>query len=185
MKTIGFTVDDVLRDFTLKFIEKYEEEFPDEEGLTDLNPFNYFDKCKVSEEEIIQFLYNTYVLDIFGFADEVYKNVINDFNLVNSVLSEMGYRVVIISKEYHKARPSTLNFLSRKACECDSVIFVKKDKEYYKYCDILVTPNYKLFDIKPKNKTLIKLEKSYNKEISNEKINFTVKKLNEIINYLK
>lgn len=163
-KIIGVTLDDVLRDFTDKFVEMYNETYPDqqipEDQIKSISPYkiNHFFN---NDEEMDEFLYENNVADIYGFANEKINGIVNDLSHVNEVMKENGFELMIISKEKNKSIPATLMFLSKTFCKIKKITFVDSYDEMLKYVDYLVTTSTYFSS---RNKKIIKVEREYNKK---------------------
>lgn len=216
MKRIGIEVNGVLRDSIGKFKQIYEKHFIEEQesesfGKTftidmsgntledqedelfkyeiisevdSLNLINHF-KFK-NEDELYSFMYEDFVMQIFGHAGSTETFT---FNHLNNFY--MDYRekldMVILSDEIGKSKPATLFFLSKFGCLVESVIFYSmstKDR-LWNNVDVLLTSNPENIINKPNDKTVIKFITDYNKtvecdyEISSlSELDETLKKLN-------
>lgn len=163
-KIIGITIDDVLRDFSGKFVEMYNDTYPDQEidenQIKSISPYkiNHFFQ---NEEEMEEFLYESNVVDLYGFANEKINNIVTDLSFINEIMLENGFELVIISKEKGKSIPSTFIFLSKTRCRLKKVIFVDDYEEMLKHVDYLVTTSTYF---NSRNKKIIKVEREYNKK---------------------
>jgi hypothetical protein len=73
------------------------------------------------------------------------------------------HELELISKEFDKSIPATYFFLSKLACKIKKIRFVKDYEEFWDGVDVLVTANPTALDLKPENKTSVKIQSSYNK----------------------
>ena len=156
------------------------------------NPYDIFGSFGFgSSEELSKFLFEDFVIEIFGSSDEVFKNSIFAFNRIVKALSEeKNIESLIITKELGRVRAATLFFLSNKTCEADTIRFVEKDEEYWSHVDILVTDNPNLLNNVPEGKKTIKIKTDFNKECKSDVEIDTIlelmdERLDETLNKLK
>lgn len=163
---IGFTLDDVIRDYTGRFIEVYdkyvEKTEMTKEDVTDFD-FSKFFKLK-TEGGLNQFLYSKAAYEIFGCADALGAKTVSEFNAFCYDSHEEGDEVVVINREVGKARSATLFFLSKTAMVMDKIFFTTTHDEVWEHCDLLFTANPVILNNKPEGKTSVKIRTPYNKE---------------------
>lgn len=175
--TIGISLDEVLRDFLGKFKTIYKKEF-DKDPIEPINTFEInthfpFD----TEDEMNNFLYEEFSLELFGHPNEKYKNVIIDLNsLYNQHKDE--HKFIIISKEFGNSIPATLFFLSKTSCKLRDYKFVLSNSEVWEHCDIMITANPEVLTSKPKDKITIKIKCDYNSDIKSD---YEVEKIKNIL----
>ena len=173
MARIGITLNEVLRDFLgqLEYTyEKYIGPIELEEGaVKSLDLINYFEfKDKT---QLNKFLYQEASLEIFGHADQIEDNIMNDFNeFIMDIEDDEEHEIELVSREFDKSIPATYFFLSKLACKVKNIRFVKNYEEFWNGIDVLITANPIALDTKPEGKTSVKIESSYNK---NSKSDFT------------
>lgn len=191
---IFINIDGVLRNLIQKFRYHYTEEFmyddlhPNESEESENNiPFEYeisypiennnllksFRFHDVSEYENFKFI--ELPLEIYGHAGLSYPRVITDFN--NLIYEQNTHNFTVIGlDEFGKAKPSTLFFLSKNGFLGNNIRFITTDeiKETWKKCDLWITDNIDVVNLKPRNKKCLFFETEYNKTIK------TRKKLNKI-----
>jgi len=184
---LAIDINGVLRDTHLKFQQVYEKYLIDEMDeesefeyemtlpITSLNLMEHF-KFK-DEDEFLSFMYEEFVMQIFGHAPSVEISTFYDLDELYQKYKEQ-ISFVLISDEISKSKPATLFFLSKFACQIDKIVFTNKfNKEnVWDEFDILVTSNPNMLD-KNKNKTLIKYAKEYNKDTECE---LTISNLKEL-----
>ena len=119
---VGFTVDHTFRNLYGKIKDLYERyyieelvgEIPDEElpRLTlPINTNNLMNHIPfTSEEEMFEFIFSEFPLEIFGYSKEVEKGSIMEFNSWSKKYSEK-FDIFLISNEIDRTKPSTLFFL--------------------------------------------------------------------------
>lgn len=173
MARIGITLNEVLRDFLGQLEYTYEKYIGpielDEDSVKTLDLLDYFEfKDKT---QLNKFLYQEASLEIFGHADQIEDNIMNDFNeFIMDIEDEEEHEIEIVSREFDKSIPATYFFLSKLACRVKNIRFVKNYEEFWDGVDILITANPIALESKPDGKTSIKIESSYNK---NSKSDFT------------
>jgi hypothetical protein len=131
---------------------------------TSLNLLDHF-KFK-SSEEMFQFMFEEFPMEIFGHA---MSSEINSFNLLNEfyIKNRDKHDIYLISDEISKSKPATLFFLSKFSCLIENIIFYNdKTKKYiFSNFDLLVTSNPNLI-IDNRNKfSIIKYNTEYNKNL--------------------
>jgi len=163
---IGITLNEVLRDFLGQLEYTYEKFIGpielNEDSVKSLDLLDYFEF--EDKHQLNKFLYQEASLEIFGHADQIEDNIMNDFNqFIMDIEDDEEHELELVSREFDKSIPSTYFFLSKLACKIKNVRFVKEYEEFWDGVDILVTANPIALDLKPENKTSVKIESSYNK----------------------
>lgn len=212
---IAIDVNGVLRDTIGKITQLYEkhlvnsfdDELPSNEtyqmdlsGNTELEvvkPFKYEILSEVnsldlrkhftfqSDEELYNFMYREFPMQIFGHAGSTEISSMNDLNDFYLEFRDNN-DILIVSDEIGKSKPSTLFFLSKFGCLVEKIKFFSNStkKSLWDELDILLTANPNLLLNYPKNKTIIKFETSYNQEIKSELTISSIKELKNIIKNL-
>lgn len=192
---IGIELNGVLRD-TLKkiqevyekwnienpFLEKTEDSF-EYEVISDLTSLNIMEHLKFKdEEELYNFLYKEYTMEIFGHAGSVEYNSMNDLNDLYLDLRDK-HDITIVSDEIGKSKPASLFFLSKFGCLIESVKFYSEFtiNSMWDNIDVLLTANPNLLLNHPSDKLVIKFETIYNKDIEIPYTITTIKQLKEKI----
>lgn len=191
---IGIDINDVIRDFLgqLEYtynkyiVEKQEyesvgelkvinhdelRETDDRYVNIDKNPVKTFNLIEYfpfeSVEQLNKFMYQEAALEIFGHADELHKNIINQLNLFIMDMKDLyGHEIILISREVMTAIPSTLFFLSKTSCKCETIKFVKTYEDQWKDVDILITANPSVLNTRPGDKISVKVKTSYNENVN-------------------
>jgi hypothetical protein len=212
---IAIDVNGVLRDTIGKFtqlyekhlIENYQDEFVnvetfelDNSGNTELQltkPFKYEILSDVnslnlkkhfafqSDEELYDFMYREFPMQIFGHAGSTEISSMNDLNDFYLDFRE-SHDMLIVSDEIGKSKPATLFFLSKFGCLLEKIKFFSNSTQnsLWDELDILLTANPDLLLNYPKNKLIIKFETSYNEEIKTEHSISSFKEFKNIIKNL-
>lgn len=140
-------------------LEKLEEE----KIKTPLNTFNLLNHFHFnSQDDYERFYFTDYAFEIFGTAPQFqrsmdYANRLQDFGKYNNL-----FDVVLLSKENDKAIAATYHFLSKSGCKIKKVIFVENYLDKWKHCDVLIDDCPEIFENKPSDKTVIKINREYN-----------------------
>ena len=178
---IGITLNEVLRDFIsqLKYVYKkyYNEDLIDTE-ITDWDLIKFF---KFNDKEgLNNFLYSSAALEIFGHADQLHNNIMNDLNsFIANIIDEEEHEVFLISRDAHKARPATLFFLTKLGFTGNNIKFVLDTTKKWDDIDILITANPIALESKPEGKISVKVNTTYNVDIESD---YEVDTLLEVIN---
>ena len=212
---IAIDVNGVLRDTIGKFtqlyekhlIESYQDEFVnvetfelDNSGNTELQltkPFKYEILSDVnslnlrnhfsfqSDEELYDFMYREFPMQIFGHAGSTEISSMNDLNDFYLDFRDI-HDMLIVSDEIGKSKPATLFFLSKFGCLLEKIKFFSNSTQnlLWDELDILLTANPDLLLNYPKNKLIIKFETSYNEEIKTEHSISSFKEFKNIIKNL-
>ena len=174
---VYISINGVLRNLIQKFEYHYENNFleSDIEVEEDVEPFDYKVTTPIrndnivnyfafqSKEELSNFLFVDYPLEIFGHAGVSYMAVMTDLNRLIYENPNINFTVVGLD-EFGKAKSSTLFFLSKYSYLGNNIKFItSKDllKEW-KTCDLWVTDNKEIIDRCPKNKKAVKFITEYN-----------------------
>jgi hypothetical protein len=88
------------------------------------------------------------------------------------------HRFVLFSDDIGKAKPATLFFISKFACQCDKIVFINKfnENEFWDEVDMIVTTNPVLLG-NGNGKIMVKYEMPFNKDIDTE---LTISNLKEL-----
>lgn len=175
--TIGISLDDVIRDFLGKFKSVYKKEFETDP----IEPIDSFDLIKhfpfKDEDELNNFLYENFSLELFGHPNEKYKNAVVDLNNLYNQYKE-NHKFIILSKEFGNSIPATLFFLSKTSCKLRNYKFINSNKEVWDYCDIMITANPEILTSKSDNQITIKIKTDYNESIESD---YEVEKLKNVL----
>ena len=178
---IGIELNGVLRD-TLKkiqevyekwyienpFLEKDENDTFEYEVISNLTTLNISDHLKFKDEdELYNFLYKEYTMEIFGHAGSVEVSGMIDLNDFYIDMRD-AHDILIVSDEIGKSKPASLFFISKFGCLIETVKFYSEStiNSMWDSIDILLTANPNLLLNHPENKMVIKYETLYNKDIN-------------------
>ena len=213
MKRIGIEVNGVLRDTFGKFrqiyekhmIENYESENTNQTFTMDIsgntsldgveNEFTYeiiepIDTFELknhfkfkSDEELYDFMFNDFPMQIFGHAGSTETFTFNDLNNFYTKNRD-EYEIFIVSDEIGKSKPSTLFFLSKFGCLIENIKFYSNSTldNMWDTIDILLTSNPNLITTHPDNKVLVQYVTEYNKNIDNK---YKIDKLGDLDELIK
>jgi hypothetical protein len=210
MMRIGIEINGVLRDTIGKFTQLYEkhmiEEKDDEstifeldmsgnteeivpkesfeyEILSDVTSLNLMSHFKFKDEnELYDFMYEDFAMQIFGHAGSSETFTFNDLNELYFKYRDKN-DLIIVSDEIGKSKPASLFFLSKFGCLLETVKFysIQTIQSMWDSVDILVTSNTDILEQKPKDKTVIKYNTTYNKNIRSEYEIDSIKELDETL----
>jgi hypothetical protein len=195
---IAFDVNGVLRDTFGKMEQVYQkfmiDDYIKEEGEEDfeyklnlpVTSYNLLDHFIFKEkDDLYQFLYVDYPMNIFGHAPSISANT---FNVMNEIYEELRdeHDIYIISEEIQKSKPSTLFFLSKYGVLVENIIFYSKftEEEVLKNFDVIVTANPELIE-KNIDLKIVKYKTTYNENFSSEYEIETLSEFKELYEKLK
>ena len=176
---ICIEINGVLRDTLKKIQEVYQKWYIDNPfNENDLNGEVYSDVSSLdiikhlkfeNEDELYNFLYKEYTMEIFGHSGSVEYNGMNDLNDFYLDMRDK-HEITIVSDEIGKSKPASLFFLSKFGCLVENVKFYSEStiNSLWESTDILLTANPTLLLNHPDNKIVIKYETIYNSEVQVE-----------------
>ena len=185
---IAIEVNGVLRDTLKKIYEVYEKWYienpfkeDEEKGeiFSDLTSLEIMKHLKFKDEdELYNFLYKEYTMEIFGHSGSVEYNGMNDLNDFYIDMRD-SYDIIVVSDEIGKSKPATLFFLSKFGCLIENIKFYSEStiNSLWSSVDILLTANPNLLLNHSDSVTVIKYETIYNKEIESRHTISTIKDL--------
>ena len=185
---IGVEINGVLRDTLKKISEVYEKWYIEnpykddkEKGeiYSELESLDIMKHLKFKDEdELYNFLYKEYTMEIFGHSGSVEYNGMNDLNDFYLDMREI-HDIIIVSDEIGKSKPASLFFLSKFGCLIENVKFYSEStiNSLWSSVDILLTANPNLLLNHPNSITVIKYETTYNKDIESTHTITTIKDL--------
>lgn len=189
---IGIDLNNVLRDTLLRIEQVYEKWYINNPFMEEEENFKYEIISPVksleikshlkfkNDDQVYDFLYKEYAMEIFGHAGSVEISGMIDLNDFYINMRE-NHDIIIVSDEIGKSKPSTLFFLSKFGCLVETIKFYSEQtkKEMWKSVDVLLTANPDLLLRKPPKKEVIKYETSFNKDVVTK---YTIKKMKELEN---
>ena len=185
---IGIEINGVLRDTLKKISEVYEKWYienpykeEDQKGeiFSELQSLDIRKHLKfVDEDELYNFLYKEYTMEIFGHAGSVEYNGMNDLNDFYIDMRDI-HDIVIVSDEIGKSKPASLFFLSKFGCLVENIKFYSEStiNSLWSSVDVLLTANPNLLLNHPDSVDLIKYETLYNKDVQSKHSITTIKDL--------
>ena len=196
---IGIELNGVLRNTLGKIEQTYQKFMIDKtDGIESEDEFEYkinkpIDSLEIKnhfsfkdDEELYSFLYEEFPMEIFGHAQSTEYSTFNDLNEIYFNLRN-EHDFIIISDEIGKSKPSSLFFLSKFVCEFEKIKFYSNStiNSMWNEIDVLLTANPSLLLDYPSDKTLIKYNTDYNKNVASEYEINKIKELEEVIKNLK
>lgn len=123
------------------------------------------------------FMYEDYLMELYGTCPKTYTHVGLD---LNKIISKYGdnYIFKFIVKDKKITIPPTLFFLSTLRLDISEYLFVDSYKDIWDKCDIYITPNPDIYKEKPEGKEIIMVDMPYNKNLKIEK---RISDINEIL----
>lgn len=174
---VYISINGVLRNLIQKFEYHYENNFLESDITVeeDEEPFDYKVTTPIrndnilnyfafqSKEELSNFTFVDYPLEIFGHAGISYMAVMSDLNTLIYENPHINFTVVGLD-EFGKAKSSTLFFLSKYSYLGNNIKFITSEDilKEWKKCDLWVTDNKEIIDRCPKNKQAVKFITEYN-----------------------
>lgn len=190
---IGIEINGVLRDTLKKISEVYEKwyienPFKEEEDfkyeiISELNSLEISKHLKFKDEdELYNFLYKEYTMEIFGHAGSVEYSGMNDLNDFYLDMRE-NHDIIVVSDEIGKSKPASLFFLSKFGCLVENVKFYSEStiNSLWSSVDVLLTANPNLLLNHPDSVKVIKYESFYNQDVESEHSIKTIKELKQKI----
>lgn len=194
---IAFDLNGVVRDIFLKteqiytkfYLEDIEEEISSEYDESkdewveknDSSSFEYgmnlpvksmnlIDHFKFeSQDELYNFFYVDFPMQIFGHSPSVSANT---FNILNDLYTKLrdDNEVYIISDEMGKSKPATLFFLSKYGSLIENIKFYSNTTilNTFDEFDVIITSNPNLLSLSNLNKKIIKVKTTYNEDLKSD-----------------
>ena len=149
--------------------------------VTSLNLMDHF--SFKDKDELYNFLYEEFPMQIFGHAPSTELTSFNDLNDVYYKLRD-DHDLMIVSDEIGRSKPASLFFLSKFGCLIEKVKFYSNTtiNSMWNEVDILLTSNPDLLLSNPDNKIIIKYETEYNKQINSKYSITKIKELEDVLN---
>lgn len=149
--------------------------------VTSLNLMDHF--SFKDKDELYNFLYEEFPMQIFGHAPSTELTSFNDLNDVYYKLRD-DHDLMIVSDEIGRSKPASLFFLSKFGCLIEKVKFYSNTtiNSMWNEVDILLTSNPDLLLSNHDNKIIIKYETEYNKQINSKYSITKIKEFEDILN---
>lgn len=200
MVRIGIEINGVLRDTLGKIEQTYEKFFltltegieENEEDfkydkISDLTTLDISKHLKFkSDEELYEFLYEEFPMEIFGHAQSSEYTTFNDLNDIYLDYRD-NFDFLIVSDEIGKSKPASLFFLSKFGCLLEKIKFYSNltIDSMWDEVDVLITSNPELLLNHPEGKKIIKYQTIYNENIEVDDIITNLKELTDKIKKLE
>ena len=169
---IGIDINDVLRNFTMNYAKYYKQGYNHEFDYDDLELWTndiealYPFKNKFTYQK---FTYEDFAFELYGACPSCELQLSEQFNewvtktIPGLDLDEKVDLVIVSPFEYGLSISSTYFFLSKIACKVRNVMFPTDSMDIWNECDVVVTADPRLLEIRPDNKVSIKINQEYNK----------------------
>jgi hypothetical protein len=189
---IGVEINNVLRNTLGRIQEVYEkwyidnpyvDESVDRKVISDVTTLNIFSHLLFNnEDEVYDFLYKEYTMEIFGHAGSTEMSGMMDFNDFYLEMRD-NHDIIVVSDEMGKSKPASLFFLSKFGCLVETIKFYSEQtkNQMWDSIDILLTANPDLLLNKPTDKIIIKYITEYNGDIEVEHEIKNIKELKQKI----
>lgn len=177
MKRIGIDINDVVRDYTGQFILSYQKLIDPCFEIEDLDitSFNFEEVFPFkSKGEYNDFKYNDAAFELHARAeltDGRLQGTLTDWmeTVLTNLDVEEDPQVFFFSPfELGPTISATLSFLAARGIRAREFYFPVNSMDMYDKCDIMITANPNLIKNCPEGKTVIKIERPYNKDIETE-----------------
>jgi hypothetical protein len=156
------------------------------ELLSDVKSLNLKEHFAFKDEnELYSFMYEDFVMQIFGHAGSTETFTFNDLNELY-LKHRDNNELLIVSDEIGRSKPSSLFFLSKFGCLLEKVKFYSNTtiNTLWDEVDILLTANPDLIINHPKDKIVVKFLTIYNKNVNSDYEIKSLKEFDEIIKKL-
>lgn len=187
---IFISINGVLRNLIQKFDYHYHDYFMSSELEEEGETFEYGKEGKVqndnllnyykfqSKEELDNFIFIDYPIEIFGHAGISYNTSFTDLNKIIYENKEHNFTLIGLD-ELGKAKPATLFFLSKNGFMGNNIKFTMSSEidDLWKKCDLWISDEKRIVDSCPKNKKAVKFNTDYNQYFTNT---LEINKLTEI-----
>jgi len=188
---IFISINGVLRNLIQKFDYHYHDYFLSSDIEDDKEEtFEYGKKGKVqndnllnyykfqSKEELDNFIFIDYPIEIFGHAGISYNTAFTDLNKIIYENKEHNFTLIGLD-ELGKAKPATLFFLSKNGFMGNNIRFTMSTEidDLWEKCDLWISDEKRIVDSCPKNKKVVKFNTDYNQHFTNT---LEINKLTEI-----
>ena len=170
---IAIDINDVIRDFSQNFVRYYIEGYNHEYDLSDFefwtNDMEALFPFK-SERDFHNFLYNDFAFELFARCDVKERGLETKLNkwledVIADIDTDEPIEVMLVStKEYGNSIGYTYFFLSKLGTKIREIYFPTHSEKIWDRCDVLITANPLLLDLKPEGKKSIKIKAEYNKD---------------------
>ena len=170
---IAIDLNDVIRDFSNNFVKYYIEGYDHEFDLSEFEFWSH-DLSIVfpfkSKQSYYNFVYNDYAFELFGKCGVCTRKLESELNdwtekTLKDIDIDEPIEVMFVSpKEYGLSIGNTYFFLSKIGTKIREVYFPTDSLTVWDKCDILITANPELLELKPEGKTSIKIKTEYNNE---------------------
>jgi len=178
---IGITIDGSIRNFIDRLEVFYKREFGSEGITKPINPFDLEASFKFPDKDFfLKWLYEDYVLEIFGFAQEQYLNSTVELNEFLVFLDKHNIELVLLSKEICRSIQATNHFLSLTPCQVRNVKYVRDNDDYTKDIDVIITANPFILKQNQRKKCYkyIRLARDFN---ADSKSDYTINEVRDLL----
>lgn len=178
---IAIDLNDVVRDFSNNFVRYYIEGYDRKFNLNGFefwtNDYSVLFPFK-SKQSYNNFVYNDYPFELFGKCGTCSRGLEQEINTwteqtLKDIDTEEEIEVMFVSSmEYGLSIGNTFFFLSKLGTKVREVFLPVDSRTIWDKCDVLITANPNLIQLKPENKKVIKIKTEYNNEVEGD-LNFS------------
>lgn len=171
---IAIDLNDVIRDFSDNFFSTYLLQYNREFDTTDFEMWSHelSDVLPFKTDAAYKkFKYEDYAYEIFGKCATCGKNLPSKMNKwfsdVSDIETEEPIDISIVSTmEFGAGLMFSYFFISKLGFPIREVFFPSDSSSIWDRCDVLITANPDLINMKPDGKTVVKIEKEYNESVT-------------------
>ena len=171
---IGIDLNDVVRAYTSQFASYYKKNVDRTFDIDNLDIWTN-DLKEVfpfeSKRDYFEFIYNDFAYEIYGCASTMHRNLTSRFTdwcKEITDLDEVPELCIISTGEYDKTIGSTHFFLHKIASKIrENHLLLKVDSVWDK-CDVIITANPAIMNLKPENKISVKIDSTYNEDCESD-----------------
>lgn len=172
---IAIDINDVIRDFSNNFVKYFIEGY---DRSFDLSNFEFWTNDMTalfpfkSKQSYNNFVYNDFAFELFGKCPVCSRGLEKSLNewteqtLKDLDINEEIDLIFVSPMEYGLSIGNTYFFLSKLGTKVRETYFPVDSSTIWDKCDLLITANPNLLNIKPEGKISIKINTEYNKESS-------------------
>ena len=177
-RILGIDVDGVLNNFCKGFNAVYKRYFPKNPTIPsdDIDDWNFWQTYDYNGEDPGSWFFKTKHLGFraskpyIGAAETI--NIIHDYCKKNNIMLK-----IVTNQPTKRSQEECLVWLDKYGFNYDDIVFPRRTKEKWEYCDVLIDDGPPVLDQKPDNKVSIKVIQKYN---LNSKGDFNINSISEL-----
>lgn len=118
-----------------------------------------------NEKEFHKFLYEDYVLQIFGMAGQVPFAMEKANKIQNFGETLKLFKTTLICSGEHQVVNSTFRFLNAQSCKIKNIIFCNDPDDLKNKFDVIITDNPLILELKDEKQKMVKVKALYNSSL--------------------